>query len=56
MSMVKKVNDTEDIRVLTESLSSENKKYVIAVAQALLYTQKRGERTKKCKPSGRKIV
>lgn len=30
----------EDIRIATAKLSDENKKYVIAVAQALLFTQK----------------
>lgn len=29
-----------DIRIATAKLSEENKKYVIAVAQALLFTQK----------------
>lgn len=29
-----------DIRVVAAQLSDENKKYVIAVAQALLFTQK----------------
>lgn len=30
-----------DIRIVAAKLSDENKKYVIAVAQALLFTQKR---------------
>ena len=29
-----------DIRIMAAKLSDENKKYVIAVAQALLFTQK----------------
>ncbi len=32
--------DLNDIRLATAKLSDENKKYVIAVAQALLFTQK----------------
>lgn len=32
--------DLDDIRIVVAKLSDENKKYVIAVAQALLSTQK----------------
>lgn len=34
------VDCLDDIRTVTVKLSDENKKYVIAVAQALLFTQK----------------
>lgn len=34
------VERLDDIRTVTVKLSDENKKYVIAVAQALLFTQK----------------
>lgn len=33
----------DDVRIVTAKLSDENKKYVIAVAQALLFTQKEGK-------------
>ena len=42
-----------DIRVVAAKLSDENKKYVIAVAQALLFTQK-GTKTEQDK-SGDKV-
>ena len=32
--------DFDDIRITAAKLTDENKKYVIAVAQALLFTQK----------------
>lgn len=35
------VEDLEDMRIMASKLSGENKKYVVAVAQALLFTQKR---------------
>lgn len=38
----------DDIQIVTAKLSDENKKYVIAVAQALLFTQK-GTKTEKDK-------
>lgn len=34
--------DFDDIRITAAKLTDENKKYVIAVAQALLFTQKGG--------------
>ncbi len=40
MNPTKELND---VRLLTVKLSDENKKYVIAVAQALLFTQKKVE-------------
>lgn len=36
----------DDIRVEAAKLSDENKKYVIAVAQALLFTQKKSGQEK----------
>lgn len=41
--------DLGDIQIVTAKLSDENKKYVIAVAQALLFTQmeEKGEQEKK---------
>lgn len=35
--------DTKDIKSLSELLTRENKRYVIAVANALLFSQKREE-------------
>ena len=35
--------DTKDIKSLSELLTRENKQYVIAVANALLFSQKREE-------------
>lgn len=35
--------DKKDIRSLCAPLTSENKKYVIAVANALLFSQKKAE-------------
>lgn len=32
--------ESDDIQIMTAKLSDENKKYVIAVAQALLFAQK----------------
>lgn len=42
MRVVERLDDIriDDIRTVTVKLSDENKKYVIAVAQALLFTQK----------------
>lgn len=36
-------NDEKDIKSLSERLTRENKQYVIAVANALLFSQKREE-------------
>lgn len=40
--------DLDDVRIASAKLSEENKKYIIAVAQALLFTQKeeKGEQIK----------
>lgn len=45
--------ELDDIQIMATKLSDENKKYVIAVAQALLFTQK-GTKTEHDK-SGDKI-
>ncbi|MCI8490989.1 MAG: hypothetical protein HFJ04_12270 [Lachnospiraceae bacterium] len=37
------VKNEQDFRKLVALLTKENKQYVIAVANALLYTQKRGK-------------
>nr|WP_300789167.1 hypothetical protein [uncultured Acetatifactor sp.] len=33
------IEGSDDIRIMASKLSDENKKYVVAVAQALLFTQ-----------------
>lgn len=45
--------EDRDIKYLSSLLSKENKKYVIAVANALLFSQKKGEEEQESKlPAG----
>lgn len=41
------IKDIKDIKDISEKLSTENKKYVIAVANALLFSQ--GKTSQSCK-------
>lgn len=41
--------ENKDIKYLSSLLSKENKQYVIAVANALLFSQKKGEEEQECK-------
>lgn len=51
---MKNIVNIKDIRELSTKLSTENKKYVIAVANALLFSQAQTARSGTFKQSGKK--
>ena len=54
MEMSNTLDERKDIKYLIEQLSEENKRYVIAVANALLFSQNNEEPNRICKPSIRR--
>ena len=56
MCMTTKIKEKSDIKYLSARLTEENKRYVIAVANALLFTQEKEQKKVTCDSSVRHVI
>lgn len=54
--MAENMKGKRDIKAISAMLTEENKRYVIAVANALLFTQKKKENKLTCETTYRRIT